>query len=141
MYTCSHPTRAANRECRRNIWTPTKFFHQVRIADDRMRKPIMRNVWMTGTAGLILAIGVAGAANANNANVPAWSPLSINTNVAQPMHRYRSHRMSEGRAAYVTPMPQDGPIFSNGSSEADHMATPDNNAPGGVTNEAPLADH
>jgi hypothetical protein len=104
----------------------------------------MRNILMAGTAGLILAIGAVGAANAHNANVPTWSPLSINTNLAQPMHRYRAHGMSEGRSTYVTPE-RTNQIFSNGSSEAEHMATPDNdnnsaNFPGEATNEAPMAD-
>jgi hypothetical protein len=100
----------------------------------------MRNLLVAGTAGLMLAIGATGAAYANNPNVPAWSPLSINTNIGQPMYRYHTHRTSEHRAAFVAPMPPDRPIFSNGSSEADHTVPPDNGNNGGATNEAPMAD-
>jgi hypothetical protein len=103
----------------------------------------MRNLLRTGTVGLILTIGATGAAYANNPNVPAWSPLSINTNMGHLMY-YHSHRMSEHRAAFVVPTPPDRPIFSNGSSEDQHMVTPDNenSAAGdsGVKNEAPMAD-
>ena len=103
----------------------------------------MRNLLIAGTVGLVLTIGAAGAAYANNPNVPIWSPLSINTNVGHTMY-YHSHRMSEHRAAYVVPTPPDRPIFSNGSSEGQHMVTPDdeNSAAGdpGVKNEAPMAD-
>jgi hypothetical protein len=100
----------------------------------------MRNLLIAGTCSLILAFGVAGGANANNANVPNWSPLSINTNLAQPMHHYRTHGMSEGRAAFISQHPNQ--IFSNGSSEADHMVAPDigSNSDSGAPNEAPMAD-
>jgi hypothetical protein len=102
----------------------------------------MRNMLTAGIAGLVLAIGAAGAAYAYNPNVPSWSPLSINTNLGQSMYRYHAHRMSEHRAAYATPTPPDRPIFGNGSSEADHMGSPDNgdNSAVGTTNEAPMAD-
>jgi hypothetical protein len=104
----------------------------------------VRNPLIAGTVGLVLTIGAAGAAYANNPNVPIWSPLSINTDIGRPMYRHHSHRMSEGRAAYVGQTQPDQQIFSNGSSEDQHMVTPDssdNSANGpGVKNEAPLAD-
>jgi hypothetical protein len=103
----------------------------------------MRNLLLTGTAGLILAIGVASTANANNSNVPTWSPLSINTDLWRPMPRYRVRSMNEGRAAHVTTAPSDQ-IFSNGSSDANYMVNPDtDHSPANVsdgTNEAPMAD-
>jgi hypothetical protein len=106
-------------------------------------KPTMRNVLLAGTAALMLAVGASGAAYANNPNVPIWSPLSINTNVGRSMY-YHPHRMSEHRAAFVAATPPDRPIFSNGSSEDQHMVTPDsgNNAANdpSVKNEAPMAD-
>jgi hypothetical protein len=105
---------------------------------------LMRNLLIAGTVGLVLTIGAAGAAYANNPNVPIWSPLSVNTNVGHPMYRHRSYRMNEHRASFVAPMPPDRPTFSNGSSEDQHMVTPDNenSAAGdpGVKNEAPMAD-
>jgi hypothetical protein len=91
----------------------------------------------------MLAVGAVGAAYASNPNVPTWSPLSINTNVGRPMF-YRPHRLSEHRAAFATPTPPDRPIVSNGSSEDQHLVTPDsgNNAANdpGAKNEAPMAD-
>jgi hypothetical protein len=97
----------------------------------------MRNVLLAGTAALMLAVGASGAGYANNPNVPTWSPLSINTNVGRPMY-YHPRRMSEHRAAFVTPTPPDRPIFSNGSSEDQHMVTPesDNNSAAGSTGPA-----
>jgi hypothetical protein len=103
----------------------------------------MRNVLLAGTAALMLAVGASGAAYANNPNVPIWSPLSINTNVGRPTY-YHPHRMSEHPAAFVAPTPPDRPIFSNGSSDDQHMVTPDsgNNAASDpiVKNETPMAD-
>jgi hypothetical protein len=97
----------------------------------------MRNLLIAGTTGLMLALGAPGAAYANNPNVPKWSPLSINTNVGRPMY-YHSHRMSEHRDAYVVPTPPDRPIFSNGSSEDQHIVAPgsDNNSAAGSTGPA-----
>jgi hypothetical protein len=105
---------------------------------------IMRNVLLAGTAGLFLALGAVGAANANNPNVPVWSPLSINTDLGRPMHRYRAHRMTEGRAAYTKPAQPDQ-IFSDGSSDDKHLVNPDldtnpANASGAIKNEEPMAD-
>jgi hypothetical protein len=103
----------------------------------------MRNPLIVGTVGLALTIGAAGAAYANNPNVPIWSPLSINTNVGRPMY-YHRHGMSEHRAALVAPTPPDRPIVSNGSSQDQRIVTPDsgNNAANdpGAKNEAPMAD-
>ena len=101
----------------------------------------MRNLLFAGTAGLLLVVGAAGAANANNPNVPTWSPLSINTNLGQTMVRHRAHRMTEGRAAYVKPMPQTD-IFSDGSSDGNHNYPLDgnigqSNVPGGQPFGAP----
>jgi hypothetical protein len=105
----------------------------------------LRNLLLAGTAGLVLTIGAAGAAYANNPNVPIWSPLSINTDIGRPMYRHHSYRTSEHSAAFVAPTPPDRPIFSNGSSEDQHMVAPDNgdnsaNVPAGATNDAPMAD-
>ena len=105
----------------------------------------MCNLLLAGTAGLVLTIGAAGAAYANNPNVPIWSPLSINTDIGRPMYRHHSYRMSEHRAAYAAPTPPDRPIFSNGSSEDQHIVAPDSdnnsaNVPAGATNDAPMAD-
>ena len=104
----------------------------------------MRNLLFAGTAGLLLVVGAAGAANANNPNVPTWSPLSINTNLGQPLHRYRGHLVKEGRAAYVQTA-QPNPIFSDGSSDSNYLVNPDvdtkpSNASGGIKNEEPMAD-
>ena len=101
----------------------------------------MRNLLFAGTAGLLLVVGAAGAANANNPNVPTWSPLSINTNLGQTMVRHRAHRMTEGRAAYVKPMPPTD-IFSDGSSDGNHNYPLDgnngqSNVPGGQPFGAP----
>jgi hypothetical protein len=107
----------------------------------KSRKEIqMRTMLIAGAAGLVLAAAAGGAADAHNANVPIWSPLSINTNLAQPMHRYRAHGMSEGRAAYVQPE-NTNQIFSDGSGATDRLATPegDNNS-GAAPNTAPMAD-
>jgi hypothetical protein len=95
----------------------------------------MRNLLIAGTFGLILTIGAAGGAYANNPNVPSWSPLSINTNIGRPMY-YHPHRMSEHRAASVAPTPPDRPIF--GSSEGQHTVTPesDSNSTAGSTGPA-----
>jgi hypothetical protein len=104
----------------------------------------MRNLLIAGTAGLLLAVGATGAAYANNPNVPIWSPLSINTDIGRPMYRHHAHRMSEERAAYVAKTQPEEQIFSNGSSEDQHMVTPDSgtNAASdpGVQNEAPMTD-
>jgi hypothetical protein len=122
------------------------FFFHVRFPGNQILKGNpMRNLLLGGTVGVALTIGAAGAAYANNPNVPTWSPLSINTNVGYPMYRHHSYRMSEHRAAYVKATPPDRPIFSNGSSEEEHLLTPDNdhssaNVPSGAMNEAPMAD-
>jgi hypothetical protein len=104
----------------------------------------MRNLLIAGTVGFVLTIGAAGAAYASNPNVPIWSPLSINTNVGHPMYRHHSSRMSEGRAAYIAKTQPEQQIFSNGSSEGQHLAPPDDRANSasdpGVKNEAPMAD-
>jgi hypothetical protein len=84
----------------------------------------MRDLLIAGTVGLVLTIGAAGGANANNANVPAWSPLSINTNIGRPMYRHHSYRISEHRTAYVVPTPPDRPNFSNSRPEEEHLLTP-----------------
>jgi hypothetical protein len=106
---------------------------------------ILCNLLLAGTAGLVLTIGAAGAAYANNPNVPIWSPLSINTDIGRPMYRHHSYRTSEHSAAFVAPTPPDRPIFGNGSSEDQDMVAPDNgdnsaNVPAGATNDAPMAD-
>jgi hypothetical protein len=70
--------------------------------------------------------------------------LSINTDIGRPMYHPHSYRTSEHGATFVAPTPPVRPIFSNGSSEDQHIVTPDNgnnsaNGPG-VNNEAPMAD-
>jgi hypothetical protein len=110
-------------------------------AEDRLLEGIsMRNLLLAGTAGLLLTIGVASAANSN---VPTWSPLSINTDLWRPMHRYRARTMKEGRAAHVKTAPPDQ-IFSDGSSDSNHLVNPDiDHSPANVSdgaNEAPMAD-
>jgi hypothetical protein len=104
----------------------------------------MRNLLMTGTVGLAMVLGAAGAAQANNPNVPIWSPLSINTDIGRPVYGRQTHRMSEGRAAFVAKTQPDEQIFSNGSSEDQHLVAPDNgdnaHADPAVKNEAPMAD-
>ena len=98
----------------------------------------MRNLLLAGTAGLVLTIGAAGAAYANNPNVPIWSPLSINTDIGRPMYRHHSYLTNEHSAAFVAPTPPDRPIFNNGNPEDQHMAAPDNgsNSAAGSTGPA-----
>ena len=44
----------------------------------------MRNVLMCGTAGLLLTFGAVGVANAENPNVPSYSPYAIMAYDASP---------------------------------------------------------
>jgi hypothetical protein len=109
----------------------------------------MRNILKAAAAGVFLTLGAAGVANAGqpNPNVPSWSPYAIGgyEGATESLPRRPMHRMtSEGRAAYVKPA-QPNDIFSDGSSDAKHMFTPDSmndsgNAPGGIKNEEPMAD-
>lgn len=90
----------------------------------------MRNILIAGSAGLLLALTGVGAANANNPNVPTWSPYSINTNLSRGtlFHRHvhgtaaarAADKMTEGRAAYVEkwPTPPDNATSSGGSPNA-----------------------
>ena len=86
----------------------------------------MRNTLMAGAAGLLLAL--TGAADANNPDVPTWSPYSINTNLAGGSFRHHRHRiaasraadkLTEGRAAYVEkwPTPPDNMTSGGGSPD------------------------
>jgi hypothetical protein len=105
----------------------------------------MRNLLLAGTAGLLLSVGAAGAANAANPNVPGWSPYSIMAYDAPPPPPPMYHpgrRMSEARAAYVTQTSPDRPIFNDGSSDGDHRYMSDGNrdysdVPGGQSSGAP----
>ena len=45
----------------------------------------MRNMVMAGTAGLLLSFGAVSAANAENPNVPSYSPYAIMAYDASPM--------------------------------------------------------
>jgi hypothetical protein len=74
----------------------------------------MLKLFVAGTAGLLLAIGVTGAAKAANPNVPASSPYALlevapyfpdpgSHNGAYPNDRGRDHRKTERRAAYTSP--------------------------------------
>jgi hypothetical protein len=108
---------------------------------------MMRNLLLAGTAGLLVTLGAAGAGNAAqpNPNVPSWSPYAIGAYEGAPQtsSRLPAHRMmSEGRAAYVKPAHQNQ-IFSDGSSDGDHMIAPDrgnadySKVPGGLPFGAP----
>jgi hypothetical protein len=112
--------------------------------DEILEGTPMRNLLIAGTAGLMLAVGATGAAYANNPNVPMWSPLSINTDIGRPVYRHHARRMSEERAAYLAKTQPEEQIFSNGSTEDQHMVAPDSgdnaaNEPG-AQSEAPMAD-
>jgi hypothetical protein len=79
----------------------------------------MRNLFVIGNAGALLAAGAAGTANAANANVPASSPYALmdvapqsgpNSGHGYPNRGFRFDRRShagmvEGRAAYVDGVP------------------------------------
>jgi hypothetical protein len=72
----------------------------------------MRNLVMTGAAGLFLALGAAGA-QAANPNVPTFSPYTLmdipgsvpeTERTSNPAWAYtRDTGMDEGRSAYVEP--------------------------------------
>jgi hypothetical protein len=108
----------------------------------------MRKMLIAGTVGIVFSLGATAIANASqpNPNVPSWSPYAIGAygGAAQETRRPMHRMMSEGRSAYVRPGQPDQ-IFSDGSSDANHMFTPDslNNSgstTGGDRNEEPMAD-
>jgi hypothetical protein len=79
----------------------------------------MRAMLMAGTAGLLLAFGAAGAANATNPNVPTWSPYAIMAYDAAPAPQATGYSgTTESRAAYL-----------DGAYHANSPATPNSNVP------------
>ena len=77
----------------------------------------MRNLIISGTAGLLLTIAGGAAAYASNPNVPNWSPYAVvafaanGTTIANPGYgdnpgyppRFVGAGMSEGRSAFIEP--------------------------------------
>lgn len=69
----------------------------------------MRNILLAGTAGLLLAIGAAGVANAANPNVPTYSPYSLMyvpgsvPDIERTSKPIMAVDQVEGRAAYDRP--------------------------------------
>jgi hypothetical protein len=63
---------------------------------------VMRNLFFAGTAGLMLACGAIGVANAANPNVPSSSPYAImGFDTATLNAAPRRDAIVEGRAAYI----------------------------------------
>jgi hypothetical protein len=82
---------------------------------------IMRNLLLAGAAASLMLFGAAGAANADNANVPANSPYAVMgggalpSPYAYPAYGYDQDQdpaLVEGRSAYVDPNYDDeGPAY------------------------------
>jgi hypothetical protein len=105
---------------------PSRFVVMSIRGRTRFGEQTMRNILLAGSAGLLVAFSAAGVANANNPNVPIWSPYSLNTNVGAPA-RHPMHRVAK-----ATKM--DAPIFSNGSSDENYMVPDSTSAANGATN-------
>lgn len=99
----------------------------------------MRTI-LLASAGLIIALSTAGVANANNPNVPSWSPYSLNTNAWRPQ-RHPMRRMAQLREGRAAATKAQAPIFSDGSSDENYMVPDSSAAPATGAPEAPGGQH